>query len=158
MYYLSKSVDIRFEDAVAATKQSLKRHHFEVLAEVDLREILRKHLAVHMHPYVILSASTPELIGRAIEANDKIGSILFCNVVVCQSVGGSVEISVPDPTATIGKTNQIELVWIAQRIRSVLEKVFDDIGSQPVSRQQRSTAMGPLLSANAKSRLAPRVP
>ena len=61
MYYFSNSTDMSFEDAVASTREALKRHHFAILAEIDLGKVLRRHLAVDFRPYIILSACSPRL-------------------------------------------------------------------------------------------------
>ncbi len=131
MYYLCKSVSMSFEDTVAATREALKRHQFAILAEIELHQALPRHSAVKMHPYVILSACSPQLAGRAIQADNKIGSILLCNVVVQRHSDGQVEVSTADPIATIGTTNHVELIGIARTLRSVIEEVFDDIEFHP---------------------------
>ena len=97
MYYFSNSTDMSFDDAVASTRQALKRHHFAIVAEIDLGEVLRRQLAVDFRPYVIISACSPQLVPQTIEADNEIGSILLCNLVVQQHRDGRVEISVADP-------------------------------------------------------------
>ena len=134
MYYFSKSTNMSFEDAVATSREVLKRHQFTILAEIDLRKTLRRHLAVNFRPYIILSACSPQLARRAIEADDAIGSILLCNVVVQQHRDGHVEISAADPAATIGTINHVELMWVARELRSMIQQVFDDVASRPACR------------------------
>jgi uncharacterized protein (DUF302 family) len=135
MYYLCKSVSMSFEDTVATTREALKRHQFAILAEIELARALARHSAVEMHPYVILSACSPQLAGRAIQADDKIGSILLCNIVVQRHDDGHVEVSTADPIATIGTTNHVELIWIARKLRSMIEEVFDNIEFHPRSQR-----------------------
>lgn len=131
MHYFCKSVTMSFEDAVAATKQALKRHHFAIVAEIDLRDAIRAHLGVDFCPYLILSTYSPQLARKAIEADDKIGSILTCNLVVQQKVNGGVEISAADPAATIGTINHVELVWVARKLRSLLRRTIDGVETFP---------------------------
>ena len=76
MYYFSNSTDMNFDDAVASTKEALKRHHFAILAEIDLGKVLRRQLAVDFRPYVIISACSPQLVPQTIEADNEIGSTL----------------------------------------------------------------------------------
>ena len=135
MYYLCKSLSLGFQDAVATTKQILNRHQFVIVAEIELARALARHSAVEMHPYVILSACSPQLASRAIQADSKIGSILLCNVVVQRHSDGHVEVSTADPTTTFGTTNHVELIWIAQRLRSMIEEVFDHIEFHPRSQR-----------------------
>lgn len=129
MHYLSKPVAMSFEDAVAATKQALKRGHFAILAEIDLGMALRRHLAVDFQPYLILSACNPPLAQRAIQADEQIGSILLCNILVQQHRDGHVEISAADPADTIGTINHVDLVWTARELRSLVQRAIDDIES-----------------------------
>jgi uncharacterized protein (DUF302 family) len=99
VYYLSNSADMSFEEAVALIGDALRRHHFAILAEIDLSKVLRKQLAVDLRPYVIISACSPQSVPQAIEADNEIGSILLCNLAIQQHGDGRVEISVADPAA-----------------------------------------------------------
>lgn len=127
MHYFSKSVRMSFEDALAALRQTLRCHHLEILAEIDLRHALRRHLAVDFRPYVILSACSLPLAHRAIQADDNIGVILLCNVVVQQHEEGHVEISAVDPDTTIGTINHVDLMWTARALRSLVQQAIDDV-------------------------------
>jgi uncharacterized protein (DUF302 family) len=88
---------------------------------------LRKYLAVDFRPYLILSACSLPLAHRAIQANDNIGSILLCNVVVQQREEGRVEISAVDPDATIGTINDVDLMWATRELRSLVRQAIDDV-------------------------------
>ena len=133
MRYFSKSVRMNFEDAVGATRQALECHHLEILAEIDLRHALRGHLGVDFRPYVILSACSLPLAHRAIQADDNIGAILLCNVVIQQHEEGHVEISAVDPDATIGTINHVDLMWTARALRSLVQQAIDDVATLPKS-------------------------
>jgi uncharacterized protein (DUF302 family) len=137
MYYLSEFVNMSFEDAVEATREALKRHDFEVLAEIDLCKVLRMHIAVDSRPYAILATFNPRLARRAIRADAEIGSIVFCNFLVQQRPDGQVKISAADPAATIGAINDVELRWIARELRSMVQNVIEDVASQPTPRLVR---------------------
>jgi uncharacterized protein (DUF302 family) len=127
MHYFSKSVRMNFEDAVGATRQALEGHHLKILAEIDLRHAFKRHLAVDFRPYLILSACSLPLAHRAIQANGDIGSILLCNVVVQQQAEGHVEISAVDPDATIGAINDVELMWTARELRSLVQQAIEGV-------------------------------
>ena len=81
-YHFSTTVEKSFNEAVAATKEALKRHHFRVLAEIDMKDNLKKGLNVEFRPYLILGACNPELTYRALKAEDKLGVLLPCNIIV----------------------------------------------------------------------------
>jgi uncharacterized protein (DUF302 family) len=120
-----------FVDAVATAKEALKHQEFAILAEIDMRQVLKERLSVDLRPYVILSACSLPLAKRAIEADDAIGSMLLCGVVIQQCGNGCIEISVADPACTIGTINHVEMISIAQELQSLLRKVVADIEASP---------------------------
>ena len=161
MYYFSNSTDMSFDHAVASTRQALKQHHFAIVAEIDLGEVLRRQLAVDFRPYVIISACSPQLVPQTIEADNEIGSILLCNLVVQQHGDGHVEISVADPVATIGTINNIELISIARKLQFLIQQVIDSISAArvptalvrpPRGRPPVSTRVGITVDQNARNR------
>ena len=131
MLFFSTYASMGFVDAVAATKEALKRQEFSILAEIDMRQVLRRHLSVDLRPYLILSACNLPLAHRAIKAEDAIGSMLLCNVVIQEHGDGCVEISVVDPACTLGTINHVEMISIAQELQSQVRKFMDDIESAP---------------------------
>ncbi len=131
MHFFSTYASMGFADAVAAAKEALKREEFSILAEIDVRQVLKRHLSVDLRPYLILSACSLPLLHRAIKADDAIGSTLLCNVVVQEHSDSCVEISVVDPACTIGTINHVEMISIAQELQSLVRKVMDDIELAP---------------------------
>jgi uncharacterized protein (DUF302 family) len=131
MHFLSTSASIGFVDAVATAKEALKREGFVVLAEIDMRQVLKRYLSVDLRPYVILSACNPPLVRQAIKADDAIGSVLLCEVVIQEHGDNCVEFSVVDPAYTIGTINDVTMVSIAKELQSLLRKVMDGIASAP---------------------------
>jgi uncharacterized protein (DUF302 family) len=150
MYFFSKSVNASFEDAVLATKDALKRHGFEVLAEIDMRRSFKKHLALDFRPYLILSACDPTLAHRAVQIHDGIGSVLFCNIVVQQQKNGRVNISAADPAAFMHVANHVELDCIIREIRGHLQRTIEEIEARPATR--------PYLSGEARHQMARALP
>ena len=150
MYYFSNSTDMSFDDAVASTRDALKRHHFAILAEIDLGKVLRRQLAVDFGPYVIISACSPQLVPQTIEADNQIGSILLCNLVVQQHRDGRVEISVADPAATIGTINNVELISAARKLRFMVQQVIDSISSARGPDGSCATAKKPAISQHPR--------
>jgi uncharacterized protein (DUF302 family) len=127
MHYFSKSVTMSFGDALGAIKLALKRHRLEILAEIDLSNALRRYLAIDYRPYLILSTCSLQMAERSIEADNNVGSILLCNVVVQQHWDGRIEISTADPAATIGTINNADLIWTTRELRSLVEQSIGDI-------------------------------
>jgi uncharacterized protein (DUF302 family) len=128
-YHFSKTVDMSFNDAVMSTKKALKRHNFQVLTEIDMKDNFKKGLDADFRPYLILGACNPQLSYRALQAEDKIGTMLPCNVVVQQQGDGRVEVSAVDPVASMQAITHVVVSQVANDIRSQLQRVMDEVGS-----------------------------
>jgi uncharacterized protein (DUF302 family) len=127
-YHFSTMVEKSFDDAVAATKEALKRHNFNVLSEINMKDNLKKGLNVEFRPYLILGACNPELTYRALEAEDKLGVLLPCNVIVQQQENGNVEVSAVDPVLSMGGIDHVMVAQVAHEIGFHLQQVIDEVG------------------------------
>lgn len=135
MHVFSTYASMVFADAVVAAKEALKREEFLIVAEIDMCQVLKRHLSVDLRPYVILSACNLALVYRAIKADDAIGSMLLCDVVIQEHSDSCVEFSVVDPGCTIGTVNDVVIISVAQEMQSLVRKVMDDIESAPKFRR-----------------------
>lgn len=126
-YHFSKTVSLPFDEAVSAATESLKRQGFGVLTQIDVRDTLRKKLDVAFRPYLILGACNPVMAHQALQLEDKIGTMLPCNVVVQQRDDGKVEISAVDPMASMKAIENPALGEVAAKVRMMLEKVIADL-------------------------------
>lgn len=131
MRFFSMYASMGFADAVAATKKALKRQEFTILTEIDMRQVLKEVSPSILRPYLIQSACSLPLAYRAIKVDDVIGSMLLCEVVIQEHNGGCVKISAVDPVCTIGTINHVEIISIAEELRSLIQKAMDDITSAP---------------------------
>ncbi len=129
-YYFSKTVDLSMAAAVSATTEALKKHGFGVLTEIDVQQTLKKKLDVDFHPYRILGACNPKMAYRALQAEDKIGVMLPCNVVLQELHSGRTEISAVDPVASMQAIENLKLAEIASSVRLALQEVIADIGTK----------------------------
>ena len=127
-YHFSKTVTLPFDAAITAATESLKRHGFGVLTEIDVQSTLKKKLGVDFRPYRILGACNPELAHQALLAEDKIGTMLPCNVILQQHGDGRVEISAVDPVASMQAIGNPTLENIAGKVRDMLRQVVAEIG------------------------------
>jgi len=100
-YYFSKTLSTRFDDAVQRTTEALKQAGFGIITEIDVKDTLRKKLDVDFRSYRILGACNPRLAYEALKLEDKIGTMLPCNVVVQQTADGKVEVAAIDPVASM---------------------------------------------------------
>jgi len=128
-YTFSRTVDMSFDDAIAATTAALARHGFGVLTEIDVTATLKKKLDADFKPYRILGACSPAHAYRALQAEDKIGAMLPCNVIVQQHTDGTVEVSAIDPIASMQAVENPALGEVAVEVQTKLREVMDDLGS-----------------------------
>jgi uncharacterized protein (DUF302 family) len=128
-YYYSRILDAGFDDAVTATNESLKKHGFGVLTEIDVQATLKKKLDVDHRPYRILGACNPKMAHQALQAEDKIGTMLPCNVIVQELDDGRIEVAAVDPVASMQAIDNPKLADIAGEVRDMLRQVVADLGS-----------------------------
>ena len=126
-YYVSTKFNGSFDDAIAKTTEELKKEGFGVLTEIDVKETLKKKLDVDFKKYKILGACNPGFAHKALQAEDKIGTMLPCNVIVEEHEDGSVEVSAVNPMASMQAVENSSLGTIADEVKSKLEKVIQAI-------------------------------
>jgi len=124
-YYHSKKVRMGFDEAVARTIQVLKEEGFGVLTDIDLKATLKKKLEVDFRNYRILGACNPPLAYRALQAEDKIGTMLPCNVIVQELGEGRVEIAAIDPLASMQAVGNPDLSQVAEEVAQKLKDVVN---------------------------------
>ena len=102
-YYFSTTLqNISFSEAIEKVTEELKKEGFGILTEIDLKATLKKKLDVDFYNYTILGACNPPFAYKALQAEDKIGTMLPCNVIVQEKEQGIIEISAVDPCRIYG--------------------------------------------------------
>jgi len=124
-YYFEKTTDYAFEEAVEKVTEELKKEGFGVLTEIDVQATLKKKLDVDFRKYRILGACNPLFAHKALQAENKIGAMLPCNVIVQELDNGKIEIAAVDPVASMKAVDNDKLGEIAGEIRAKLEKVIE---------------------------------
>ena len=122
-YYFAKTLEMGFADAVRRTTEALSEEGFGILTEVDVRQTLKKKLNVEFRDYRILGACNPTLAHEALQIEDKVGTMLPCNVVVQDLGGGRTEVAAIDPVASMQAIDNPRLKAAAERVRTKLKKV-----------------------------------
>ncbi len=117
---------MEFEEAIEKVTETLKSEGFGILTEIDVKETLKKKLDVDFRPYRILGACNPPFAYKALQAEDKIGVMLPCNVIVQESENG-VEIAAVDPVASMQAIDNPKLGEIADEMRWRLQRVIDSL-------------------------------
>ena len=123
-YYFSKIITGNFNNAIEKVTAALKAEGFGILTEIDIKATLKKKLDVDFYNYTILGACNPPFAYKALLAEDKIGTMLPCNVIVQEKMAGEVEVSAVDPVASMQAIENKELGDIATEISARLQKVI----------------------------------
>lgn len=126
-YYFSKTLTCSFDEAVDRVIQALKQEGFGVLTDINVKETLKKKLDVDFKQYRILGACNPGFAYQALQAEDKIGTMLPCNVIVQEAVSGQVEVSAIDPVASMRAVENPRLQGIGEQVQGKLRAVIDSL-------------------------------
>lgn len=123
-YYFSKTLDCGFDEAISRATAALKDEGFGVLTEIDVSATLKAKIGVDFKPYKILGACNPKLAYQALSLENKIGTMLPCNVVVQDVGGGKSEVSAIDPVASMAAVKNAELHKAAEEVQAKLKAVI----------------------------------
>ncbi|MBA7672087.1 hypothetical protein ES703_80259 [subsurface metagenome] len=126
-YYFSKIINESFDRAIVKVVLCLKNEGFGVLTEIDVKETLKKKMNVDFQKYTILGACNPSFAYKALKAEDKIGTMLPCNVIVQEISEGEVEIAAVDPVASMKAVENPALFEIANQVQEKLRKVIESL-------------------------------
>lgn len=128
-YYITQKIDATFEQALDRVKKSLGREGFGVLTEINLHDKLKEKLDVDFRRYTILGACNPAYAYKALQSEDKIGTMLPCNVVVQELGRNVIEVAAVDPIASMLAIENPQLTQIAGEVKGKLEKVIESLQS-----------------------------
>ncbi len=124
-YYFNKTVEnVTFDEVIESVTAALTTEGFGVLTEIDVKATFKKKLDVDFRNYRILGACNPAFAFKALEAEDKIGTMLPCNIVIHQISDTQIEIAAVDPVASMQAIENNNLIELAGEIRAKLERVI----------------------------------
>ena len=126
-YYYAKTLVGSFDEVVARTREALARQGFGVLTEIDVAATLRAKIGAEIAPYLILGACNPSLAYEALQLEDKVGTMLPCNVVVRDAGDGRTEVAAIDPVASMSAIPNPMLKKQAAIVADKLAAVVADI-------------------------------
>jgi uncharacterized protein (DUF302 family) len=129
-YYLSATLPLGFEVAVQRTIEALKAEGFGVITQIDIRATLKEKLGVDFRDYRILGACNPALAYEALKLEDKVGTMLPCNVVVQAAGDGATEVAAIDPVASMQAIDNPALKAAAEQVRAKLSAVIAALSAQ----------------------------
>ena len=126
-YYFKKTLNLSFDKAIARVTEELKKEKFGILTDIDVKATLKKKLDVEFRKYRILGACNPPFAYKALQAEDKIGTMLPCNVIVQEISDGQVEVTAIDPLASMQAVENPALKEIATEISNKLKTVINSV-------------------------------
>jgi uncharacterized protein (DUF302 family) len=126
-YYFSKILSCTFGEAIAKATDELKKEGFGILSEIDVQQALKKKLNVDFKKYKILGACNPPYAYQALQLEEKIGTMLPCNVIVLENDQGQVEVAAVDPIASMQAIKNPHLQEVAEQVQAKLKKVVDSL-------------------------------
>jgi uncharacterized protein (DUF302 family) len=126
-YHFSKTIDGDFDQAVAKVTDALAANGFGVLTTIDVQATLKKKIGADFRPYTILGACNPNFAFQALQAEDKIGTMLPCNVIVQQMDDGRIEVSAVDPIASMAAIDNPALGDVATQVRGMMKDVVESL-------------------------------
>lgn len=126
-YYFSKKTTLGFEEAIEKVTEALKSEGFGILTEIDVKETLKKKLDVDFKKYRILGACNPPYAYKTLQAEDKIGTMLPCNVIVIEQADNKIEVAAVDPVASMQAINNESLGGVANEIRAKLKMIVENL-------------------------------
>lgn len=124
-YYFSKVLGQDFDEAVRRTTQALQQEGFGIITQIDVQDVFKKKLNKEFRRYLILGACNPSIAFEALEIEDKVGTMLPCNVVLQDVGGGRTEIAAVDPVASMQAIENANLKSAATRVQEKLRQVIE---------------------------------
>lgn len=126
-YYFSKILNVTFDEALIKVTDELKKEGFGILTEIDIKAALKEKLNVDYKRYQILGACNPPLAYKVLQAEDKIGLMLPCNVVVQEISDEQTEVAAIDPVAAMKAVDNPKVAEVAEQVRLKLRDVINNL-------------------------------
>jgi uncharacterized protein (DUF302 family) len=126
-YYFSKILPLGFDEVMRQTIDALRGEGFGIITEIDVKKTLKEKLGVEFRNYRILGACNPKLAYEALQLEDKVGTMLPCNVVVNEIAQSRTEVAAIDPVASMQAIENPQLKQSAERVRTLLQNVIESL-------------------------------
>jgi uncharacterized protein (DUF302 family) len=126
-YYFNRTIPVEFEEAITKVTDALREEGFGIISEIDVKETLKKKIGVDFRKYRILGACNPTLAHKALQLEDKVGTMLPCNVILQDKGEGETEVAAIDPLASMAAIENVELKRVAQHVHDKLRRVVESL-------------------------------
>lgn len=132
-YYFARTLERPYEQTVADVRAGLGQQGFGVLTEIDVRATMKAKIGADFRPYVILGACNPRMAHKALEMEDKVGTMLPCNVIVQELAPGRTEVAAINPVASMQAIDNPALKEVAGQVAMMLKAVVDSLDQKPLT-------------------------
>ncbi len=124
IYHITKTVNNDFDSTIEIIRTELEKEGFGILSEINMHDKIEAKLNIKYHRYTILGACNPHFAYKALQEDDKIGTMLPCNIVVQELEANKVEVSAINPIASMLAVDNTQIAQIAGEIKEKLEHVI----------------------------------
>jgi uncharacterized protein (DUF302 family) len=122
-YGFSKNIDLTYDQAIEKVTDELKKEGFGVLTTIDVKDTLKKKLDVDFTRYIILGACNPPFAHQGLLAEEELGLLLPCNVIVYEKEGRT-RVSIFDPMVMTALIDNPKIASVAQQVKEKLQRVL----------------------------------
>lgn len=129
-YYTSTILEEPLDKVLEMARAALSEQGFGIITEIDMKTTLKEKIGVDFRPYRILGACNPSLAFEALQLEDKVGTMLPCNVIVQELSSGLVEVAAIDPVASMSSIDNDDLKAAAEKVRAKLQTAISALGSR----------------------------
>jgi uncharacterized protein (DUF302 family) len=123
-YYVSKTIKGKYLPTIEKVTELLKEEGFGIITEIDVKKTLKTKLGVDYKNCIILGACNPNLALRAFTAEDKIGTLLPCNVTVIDQGEGNIEVAIIDAVNMMSHVGNPELEVLAIEVSERMDRIL----------------------------------
>ena len=123
-YYFSTILNTTYEEAIEMATEALQKEGFGVLTTIDIKEKLKEKLGVDFRRYIILGACSPAHAYKALLAEDKVGTMLPCNVIVQETEDNKIEVAAVNPIESMKAIDNPGLGEVAMDVQARLKRVI----------------------------------
>lgn len=129
-YYFNTIIPGDFDIIVEKVTELLKNEGFGILTEIDIQKTLKNKLDVNFRNYKILGACNPSFAHLALKVENKIGTMLPCNIIVQELEDNSIEVAAINPMVSMQAVKNKKLETIAEEVSSKLENVIKHLNNE----------------------------
>jgi len=126
-YYFTTTLTSDFEASITKVTEALKTEGFGIVSEIDMQAKFKEKLGIDFKKYKILGACNPTFAYKSIQAEEKIGTMLPCNIVVIDKENGITEVTAVNPIASMMAIENTDLELLAKEVAERLKRVIEQL-------------------------------